>query len=247
MTLREQWKSAVVGGFVGAVISLAVVAAGVVGKGPDLTDKRIHDYLLAHPEVVFDMVNLAQANQAEQDERRQQAAVDKLGLKRFFDPAVAYVTGPADAKRTFVEFFDYNCVHCRNSFATVRKYYEAHKNDTRFAFIEYPIFGAGSTQAAQLAIAARRQKDLYVKLHFALMSEPGAVDANVLLTDAQKVGLDVKKLTTDASDADINKTISMAHRLAEQAEVAGTPTFVIDGKVHAGEITDADLKRLMKT
>jgi protein-disulfide isomerase len=231
----------------GAAVSLAVVAIGWVGDSQKMSDARIHDYLVSHPDVVFEMVNLAQQSQADQEEHRQQTAVDKLGLKRFFDPAVAYVTGPEKAKNTFVEFFDYNCVHCRNSYPLVKKFYEAHKNDTRFAFVDYPIFGQGSNEAAQLAVAARRQNDLYVKLHFLLMGESGAVDANVLYEDAKKAGLDTKKLVADASDPAVGKTLTMAHKLAKEAEVAGTPTFIINGKVHSGEVTEADLKHLTKS
>ena len=54
-------------------------------------------------------------------------------------PRVAFVTGPADAKNTLVEFYDYDCPYCRASLPAVKKFYDAHKDDTRFSFIEFPI------------------------------------------------------------------------------------------------------------
>lgn len=67
-----------------------------------------------------------------------EAAVAKVGIKAFFDPKIAFVTGPENAKTTLAEFFDYNCPYCRASVPALKKFYEAHKKDTRFAFIEFP-------------------------------------------------------------------------------------------------------------
>jgi protein-disulfide isomerase len=170
-----------------------------------------------------------------------------LGLKKFFDPAVAYVTGPANAKNTFVELFDYNCGHCRNTYPAVRKYYEKHKNDTRFAFIDFPIFGEASMNAARTAVAARRQGDLYLAFHFALMSEgKEAIDRDILLTNAKKSGLEVTRLSTDILDPATDKSLLAALRLAREAKFRGTPVFIVNGKVHDGEISEAEIKELTR-
>ena len=134
--MNEQWKAAALGGVIGAALSLAVVfTAGWFGLLPGTGDARLHAYLVAHPYLLVEMTDKLQKSEADKEQQGRQAAIDKVGLKRFFDPSVAYVTGPANAKNTFVEFFDYNCIHCRNSFAAVKKFYDTHKSDTRFAFI----------------------------------------------------------------------------------------------------------------
>lgn len=247
MNIRDQWMPALIGGVAGAVFSLGIVFIGLRGTDQAVSDTKIRTYLMSHPDVLMASLNKAQLDQAHEDEQHQQQAVDKLGPKRFFDPAVAYVTGPANAKNTFVEFFDYNCVHCRNSMATVKKFYEAHKADTRFAFIDYPIFGDESTAAAQIAIAARQEGDHYVQLHFALMSSPGGVDAHVAYKTAQGLGLDMKKLLDTAQSDATMKDVASVHRLGEEAALQGTPTFIINGKVHSGEITDAEIAKLLKS
>lgn len=242
----EQWKTAVIGGVIGAGLSLAVVfGAGALGLAPG-GDAKIHAYLMAHPKIVFEMVAKAQTEQADEEAHQQQVAVDKLGLKAFFDTKVAYVTGPVGAKNSVVEFFDYNCVHCRNSFAAVKKFYDAHKNDTRFAFIELPINGPASTDAARAALAARKQGNKYVALHFLLMGEKVAIDNDILVQDAQKAGLDIAKLESDLSAPDVDLALAAGHKLGEESQVSGTPFFLINGKVHEGEVTDADFKTLVK-
>lgn len=130
---------------------------------------------------------------------------------------MAYVTGPPNAKNTFVEFFDYNCVHCRNTFPVVQKFFNAHKNDTRFSFIDYPIFGEASTAAAQVAIAARRQGDRYIALHFLLMGEAGSITTDLLYADAKKAGIDVAKISADLVDPNVGRTVAAAQKLGQES------------------------------
>jgi protein-disulfide isomerase len=245
--MNEQWKAAVLGGVIGAALSLAIMfAVGRLGFLPGASDDRLHAYLVAHPYLLVEMTEKLQKAEANKDQQGRQAVIEKVGLKRFFDPSVAYITGPANAKNTFVEFFDYNCIHCRNSFAAVKKFYDAHKSDTRFAFVEFPIFGDASMAAARTGVAARQQGDLYLTLHFLLMGEKDTINNDVLFADAKKAGLDMAKLNTALVAPDLDKTIAAAHKLAEQAKIDGTPTFIVNGKVHPGEITEADLKELTK-
>jgi len=249
--MHQFWKTAMLGGVIGAGASLLIVFGAVVlGIVPVASDARIHDYLMAHPKLAYEMQALAETQDAEAAGLEEQAAVKKLGLKKFFDPAVAYVTGPANAKNTFVEFFDYNCSHCRNTFPIVQKYYEKHKNDTRFAFVDFPIFGEASTNAARTAVAARHQGDKYIAFHFALMSQTQGEDAGSresLLANARRAGMDIPKLSADILNPSTDKTLLAAIRLAREAKFRGTPVFIINGKVHDGEITDADIKELTRS
>jgi protein-disulfide isomerase len=128
----------------------------------------------------------------------------------------------------------------------VKKFYEAHKNDTRFAFIEFPIKGENSTEAAKAAIAARRQPEKYLAFHFALMNEHELVTPELVFAVAKKTGLDVAKLKADMADPAIEAEIDAAHALARKAGVDGTPTFIINGKVRPGAIETGMLEKLAK-
>jgi len=244
--MNSQWKLAALSGLCGAVAALVVVYAGsALGLLP-ANGPAIHAYLMAHPEIVADMSNALQQQQDDAEALESQHAVDKLGVKAFFNPRIAYITGPANAKTTMVEMFDYNCPYCRQSFPAVKKFYAQHKNDTRFAFIEFPIKGPDSTFAARVALAARKQGDKYLALHFALMNETDHVDANVILADAQKVGIDMNKLQADMKSPDVTRGINESLALAEAAKVTGTPFFVINGKIRPGALDDDILDRMAK-
>jgi protein-disulfide isomerase len=241
-------RSGIIGGLIGAVVAVtATFGAARLGYFPPPSDTQFHDYLMSHSSIVFAMSEKAQVEQADSEERQLQAAVDRTGLKAYFDPRVAFVTGPRNAKKSFVEFFDYNCGHCRNSFPLVQKFFNTHKGDTRFAFIEFPIFGEASNNAARAAIAARLQGDKYVAFHFALMAEDGAIGTDQMVDAARKAGLDLNKLTADLKEKSIDKQMAAAHALASRTGITGTPFFIINGRVHSGEVDQASLKQMSKS
>lgn len=245
--MTQSWKIAAIGGVAGAVASLLVgLGAGALGFLPFTANgNELHAYLITHPEVLVEMTDKLQANQDEGDDRARQIAVDKLGLRAFFDPRVAFVTGPATARTTVVEFFDYNCPYCRASIPTVKKYYEGH-HDVRFSFIEFPIKGPSSTVAARAAMAARQQPQKYVAFHFALMSQEGAVDEGTVYAVARKIGLDLNKLKTDMASPAVDLALARAHTLARAAGIDGTPAFIVNGKIREGAIDDATLAQMTK-
>jgi protein-disulfide isomerase len=243
----EKLKTAALGGLIGAVGAVAIMAGAIaLHVVPVASDARLQSYLLAHPKLVVEMQALAEQQQAAEERQAQIDKIKKLGLNKFLDPKVGYVTGPANAKNTIIEFYDYNCGHCRNTSAVLKAHYDKHKADTRYAFIEFPIFGEASSNAARASIAAHKQGDKFLALHFGLMAESGAIDQAVLLQVAQKAGLDVMKLANDLNAPETDKTMLAGYRLAREMKFNGTPMFIVNGQIHEGEITEAELKKLLK-
>jgi len=247
--MRVEIRTAIAGAIGGAVAVIAVLsiaaAVNLLPIGPAF-DKRVHDYLVAHPQVLVAMTDNLQQQQAQEGDVARQRAVQKVGMKAFFDPRIAFMTGRPDSHTTFVEFFDYNCPYCRASIDTVKKFYKAHRNDARFAFIEFPIKGQESVVAARAAIAARRQPDKYLDFHFRLMGEKDLVTEETVYADAAKVGLDVAKLKTDMADPAVDAAIQSAHNLASAASIDGTPAFIVNGKVHEGAMDEKNLADILK-
>jgi protein-disulfide isomerase len=238
---------AVAGALGGAVIAVVIMfVAAQSGIFPPGSDTRIHDYLLNHPQILVQMTNKLQAQQDASADSARQAAVGKLGLKAFFEPRLAFVVGPATARKTFVEFFDYNCPYCRASLPAVKKLMAAHTKDTRFSFIEFPIKGPQSTIASRAAIAARKQPDKYLAFHFLLMGEKELVTEDVVYADARKAGIDIGRLKADMQDRAVDSALAGAHNLAVAASIDGTPAFIINGRIREGAIDDAVVQRMLK-
>jgi protein-disulfide isomerase len=246
--MTREWKMALLAGLGGAALSLVIVLGlAYAGLLPERNrDAQFHDYLMSHASILADMSVKMQADQQAADDATRQAAVNKLGMKAFFDPHVAFITGPADAKTTMVEFFDYNCPYCRASLPAVKKFYAANKGSARLAFIDFPIKGPNSVIAARAAVAARKQPAKYVLFHFLLMEEEELVTADTVFQDARKAGLNVDKLKADMMDKSVDVDIAAAKRLADAAKVDGTPAFIINGTMREGALTDDVLTSLTK-
>lgn len=205
-------------------------------------EQIVHDYLLAHPEILADMSNRLEVQQQEAVSKAQDSALKSIGTAALLDPKVAYVAGPANAKVTVAEFFDYRCPHCKASLAAMQ-HLAAGKN-IRIAFVERPILTPDSLVAAEAAVAARRQGDKYVPFHFALMATAGELPKDRILDIAKSVGLDTARLEKDMADPAVLDSIKASNGLADRLHFDGTPTFVVNDKIIVGELTDAQLQQL---
>lgn len=228
----------------------AAVTAIATGRNPlpALSEKArveqvVHDYLLAHPEILAEMSSRLDQQQQVATEKAQQTALSSVGSAALLDPKVAYVAGPANAKVTVAEFFDYRCPHCKASLAAMRHLASAGKS-VRIAYIERPILTPDSLWAAQAAVAARRQGDKYVPFHFALMATTGELTKDRILDIAKSVGLDSVRLEKDMADPAVLDSIKQSNGLADRLHFDGTPTFVINNKIIVGELTDSQLEEL---
>jgi protein-disulfide isomerase len=234
------------GGALGLAGMLAVSGLGLM----PINDRQMRNYLLAHPDLLPAMMARAQALDDERQAAKQVAAMKEVGHAAFFDPAIAFVTGPADAKQTLVEFYDYDCPFCRASLPAVKKFYEANKDKVRFSFIEFPIkslHGESAVQAARASLAARRQPAHYMDFHFALLGQEGEITDETIAAEAAKAGMDVAKLKADMADPGIEKSLTASIALAHKVGVDGTPTFVLNGKFHPGALDEEALADEMKS
>jgi len=234
----------------GALLGVALIFVMARHGLVPINDAQMQSYLLQHADIMPAMLNRAQAMEDEKQKVAQNAAMKKVGQAAFFDPAIAFVTGPADAKASLVEFYDYDCPYCRASLPAVKKFYEAHKADTRFSFIEFPIkqlHGESAILAAKASLAARRQPDHYLDFHFALLSQEESVTEDDIYAQAARAGMDLNKLKADMKDPAIDKTLKSSIDLAHKVGVDGTPTFILNGKFRPGAGDDETLASEMKS
>jgi protein-disulfide isomerase len=234
----------------GAMLAVAIILV-MAGQGLlPINDRQMQTYLMKHPELAPAMIGQAQALDEMKQQAAQAAALKEVGHAAFFDPKIAFVTGPANAKKTLVEFYDYDCPYCRVSLPAVRKFYEANKNHVRFSFIEFPIkslHGESAMQAARASLAARRQPDRYMDFHFALLGQEESVTEDMIFAEAAQAGMDVNKLKADMKHPEIEKALTASIAFAHKVGVDGTPTFVFNGKLRPGAVDDETLAGAMKS
>jgi len=210
----------------------------------DEFERRMHDYLMAHPDVIMQSVNQVEALRRAKDETEVQAIV-KSRADEIFRDAATPVSGDPNGDVTLVEFFDYNCPYCRQMAPVMTKAEEADPQ-LRIAYKEFPILGPNSTFAATAALAANKQGK-YVAFHKALYEVHGAVDPGKVKEVAIAVGLDMDRLNADMADPAIRAAIAKNLALAEALRINGTPGFVMGDQILRGATDFETLQSMIRT
>ncbi|MER9850627.1 DsbA family protein [Mesorhizobium sp. M0106] len=231
----------------GATIWLALglhnqaIAAGEMSQ--DQFDQRIHDYILAHPEVLVQSLQSLDARQREAATKEAKAALKDKADEIFRDPA-SPIGGNAEGDVTMVEFFDYNCPYCRQV-APIMAQAMADDPQLKIVYKEFPILSTDSVFASKAALAAVRQGK-YMAFHKALYAVKTRVTEAVVLKVAADVGLDVAKLKTDMQQPDIQASIDRNTQLAQALKISGTPSFVVGEQIFPGATDLATMKKLIE-
>lgn len=204
----------------------------------------IKSYLIAHPEVMQDVLASVDRYQKE-TQAEKTAAIIKANSATLFDSPHQVVLGNPRGSVTAVEFFDYNCAFCKHALPDMEKLLQTDPN-LKFVLKEFPVLGPGSVQAAQVAIAARMQDPTgakYLEFHEKLLGGRGVADQARALAVAKEVGFDMARIKKDMNSPEVKTTIDQDMKLADTLGVDGTPSYVIGNQLIVGAIGYDQLKQ----
>lgn len=203
----------------------------------------VHEYLLEHPEVILEAIELLREREQAQLVQQQRQNIDRYRRQLYRDPNTP-VVGNLRGDVTVVEFFDYQCGFCKRMLPDIQTLLEQDRG-VRLVLKEYPVLGNASTLAAQAALAARKQ-GLYWEFHLDLMAHRGRLSREVVLSLAARSGLDTAKLEQDMASPAIVSAIERNLQLGRQLGITGTPSFVIGDQVIAGAVGLDKLRQLVR-
>ena len=225
-----------------ALIAAALCGAPMSASAQSFTDTQrgdietiVHNYLLAHPEVLEDAMAELNKRQAAADEKKHEASIEKNADAIFNSPR-GVVLGNKDGDVTFVEFFDYNCGYCKRAMADML---DLLKNDPKLKVVlkEFPVLSEGSVEAAKVAVAVRLQDPKkYLDFHTKLLGGRGPADKARAMAAAKDAGLDTARIEKDLSSPEVKATIEENFKLAEDMGMNGTPSYVIGKQVVVGAV-----------
>lgn len=212
------------------------------------------DYLLAHPEILVQVSQKLQAQQAQEQASALTEGVlnNQAALLNDKDtPAV----GPDQAKVAVVEFFDYQCIYCNQMAPVVESVMQANSG-VKFVFKEWPIFGSRwqpSITAAETGLAVFKAQGPkgYIAYHNGIY-KTGHNEGK--LTDGDIAGVLKQIHVPQPPAASLQQSVPALGRinqLAQQIGFSGTPGFVImptsgatkdNITVFAGAVDEQDLQ-----
>jgi len=207
--------------------------------------QQIHDYILAHPEVIAEAQRgLATRQAAERQVQAKKVLADNHDAV-FADPADP-VLGNPKGDVTIVEFYDLDCPFCRALAPSLRQLIDE-DHGVRLVLKDYPILGPGSELAARYALAAIKQGK-YAVFHETVLASKlpeHQLDEGKILGFAAAAGLDIARLKTDAADPTLSKRIADNRALASKLGIAGTPGLIVEDQIQGGALSLDALKKLL--
>lgn len=222
-----------------AMSALALVLA-VAPYATGGSDQKIRAYLLSHPELLQEMSTAL-------DTRENQARTEAVNRRAAASPSLLALDprdptfGPADAKVTVIEYFDFRCPGCKATAPEVLRLMQAHP-DVRFVFRDWPILDRepnGVSHYAALAAQAAHRQGKYLPVFRALMAEnaltPEAVD-RILAAN----GVSMPEAQAAIAGTELNRHLTDINVNALALGLSATPTFFINGRaspsIHPDEL-----------
>ncbi|MFM2482346.1 DsbA family protein [Celerinatantimonas sp. YJH-8] len=217
------------------VVSSTLVAAdaAVTNFTPEQQQqigKIAADYLLEHPEVLLQASQKLQQMQQQQQQAQLTSQAVSMHHQLMALEQIPHV-GPADAKVTVTEFFDYQCYYCSQMAPEIEKLVKANPK-VKFIFRDWPIFASrweSSATAAFTGLEVWKQKgaDAYLSYHNGIY-QTGHNEGK--LTKA-----DIESVADKALGSSLGSVPSKAYRsviahnymLAQSIGFKGTPAFIV--------------------
>jgi len=200
-------------------------AADAMPRDRIAIERVVHDYILAHPEILPEAMERLRAN----DSRAQLAGIRGAVEK----PFPGAVLGNPQGKVTLVEFTDFACGYCRQSVPDVEALLREHP-ELRIVIRELPILSPESADAARWALAAAEQGK-YAAFHKAMFAA-GRPSAATIASAAQTAGLDMARAAitaaAPATEAELKRNIEFARQLGFQ----GTPSWIAGDQMLSGAV-----------
>ncbi|MBC2835638.1 DsbA family protein [Paragemmobacter straminiformis] len=222
--------------FAGLTASSAFAQDSMTPEARDAFRAEVRAYLLEHPEVLVEAMDVLQARQeAAAAEKEKTIVADNH--EAIFNDGTSWVGGNPEGDVTVVEFLDYRCGYCRKAWQEVDELVQTDGN-IRFVMKEFPILGEQSVISSRFAIAVQQLHgpEAYATTHDALISLRADATPESLERLAGDLGYDWEELKAKMDAPEVTAVIEANHALAQKLEITGTPTFVVDGTMVRGYV-----------
>ena len=156
-----------------------------------------------------------------------------------------HAVGPVDAPVTLLEYGNFECIHCGQTYPIIKQIRNLLSSDLRFVFRHFPTVQTHphSLSAAEAAEAAGAQGEFW-EMHDELFTHQTALADPDLIRYAKRIGLDVARFSREMSEHLFLTEIEAAYQQSLFDEhVTGTPTLYLNEIRYTGA---TDLQTLLE-
>jgi protein-disulfide isomerase len=146
-----------------------------------------------------------------------------------------YWIGSSKPLITIVEFADFSCPYCKESFPKIREISKKYKNQVKIIFRDYPVLSDNSFELAMAGRCAGEQ-GLFWVMHDKLFLNQGVSTAEELLDLARQIGADEARFKKCFEGRKYNDAIKKDYDDGVKLEISGTPTWYVNGTRVEGNI-----------
>ncbi|MEP1497241.1 DsbA family protein [Pseudophaeobacter sp.] len=206
---------------------------------------EVRAYLMEHPEVILEAVNLLEQQQAA-DEANRDVAMVAANLEELHNDGYSWVGGNPEGDITLVEFMDYRCGYCRKAAPEVAKLLQADGN-IRLIVKEFPILGEASVFASRFAVATKQVAgdEAYEQVHDALIEISSELNEVTLRRLAEGLSIDADAILAAMDSDAVTDELRRTRALAQNLAISGTPTFVLGNQLLRGYLSADQMKILV--
>jgi NhaA family Na+:H+ antiporter len=159
------------------------------------------------------------------------------------DPARDHVRGAADAPVTLVEYGDFQCPYCGDAYPVVQELLARFGDRLRFVFRHMPLadLHPRAPAAAEAAEAAAAQGRFW-EMHDRLFGHQLGLSDAELRRHAEAIGLDLERFDRELRDGVHAGRVEEDYRSGVRSGTPSTPRFFVNGVIHLGSPTRAELE-----
>ena len=150
--------------------------------------------------------------------------------------------GPDGAELELVMFGDFQCPYCAAAYPIVTRVRQRLKGRLLFAFRHFPLrdIHPDAQRTAEAAEAAAAQGAFW-PMHDRIYESRGALSSDDLVAHAVDLGLDAERVRAELADGVHAPRVERDVESGESSGVMATPTFFVNGRLHAAAFDAASL------
>jgi protein-disulfide isomerase len=227
---------------VGVILTIVLSLLKTSAYSQETTHESVEKALKDHPEVLIEFLKshkselLQIINEAVSESRlaQEQRSLEE-SLKNPYKPKISEQTrirGNKAAKYTLVEYADFQCPFCGNSYPTVEKLREKYGGDLRFVYKHLPlpsIHPQALPAARYMEAISLQSEDKAWNFYDILFKNQSQLSESFYEQTAKSLGLDLDRLAADLKSQQVAAAIDADVKEAGEMGFTGTPGFLLNG------------------